>query len=314
MDDAIGEPDVTLNGKKVRMVQATDGNWYAYFANLDKAKIADNISFNGGAGVAGEGLDFGVFCSKDTDASVLGVSFSETEGVAIPRSGGIAGSTNGNSAFTACTGAPTSSTNLNNVVRSAKSPNSNSAVSTGQIGIDSDAWPVIQLYSFSDVVIQYNGGSGTESVELNYDEIPNIILNLDRELYPKNAEVFVSINDVQLNQDPTDVDSWTFNINSSEAVFYQAFTEAGGNAANGGAGLINLVPSLSALGFEDNGKVTMNLGSVAELQTNNNQPSSFVTDGTTSYSQIVTFVESEPNSAIFENFDIVISHYYWNLE
>jgi len=38
-----GEPDVTLNGKSLRMVQATDGNWYAYFANVDKAKIADSI-------------------------------------------------------------------------------------------------------------------------------------------------------------------------------------------------------------------------------------------------------------------------------
>ncbi|PIW32484.1 MAG: hypothetical protein COW27_03925, partial [Nitrosopumilales archaeon CG15_BIG_FIL_POST_REV_8_21_14_020_37_12] len=25
-----GEPDVTINGKTLRMVQATDGNWYAY--------------------------------------------------------------------------------------------------------------------------------------------------------------------------------------------------------------------------------------------------------------------------------------------
>ena len=30
-----GEPDVTINGKSLRMVQATDGNWYAYFANVD---------------------------------------------------------------------------------------------------------------------------------------------------------------------------------------------------------------------------------------------------------------------------------------
>ena len=41
-DQGQGEPDVTLNGKNLRMVQATDGNWYAYFANIDKAKIADS--------------------------------------------------------------------------------------------------------------------------------------------------------------------------------------------------------------------------------------------------------------------------------
>ena len=37
-DEGKGEPDVTLNGKSLRMVQATDGNWYAYFANADAAK------------------------------------------------------------------------------------------------------------------------------------------------------------------------------------------------------------------------------------------------------------------------------------
>ena len=303
-DEGKGEPDVTINGKDIRMVQASDGKWYAYFANKDKAKIADQVAFNGGTGLAGESLDFGVFCSKDTAASVLGISFSDTEGVAIPRSGGIAGATNGTSSFNPCTGSPTDSANQNNVVRKPKSPNTNSAVPIGQIGIDPDAWPVIQLFSFSNnVVIQYNRGGGTQKVELSYDEIPNISLSLDRSGYPTKAEVFVTISDVQLNQDPTDRDSWTFNIDSKIATFYQAFTETGSNSANGGTGLINLVPHLSSLDFEDNGKLTMNLGSVAELKTSNNQPASSVTDGSIKFSQIITLVESQPNSGIFENFD-----------
>ncbi|MEK0382390.1 MAG: peptidase, partial [Nitrosopumilus sp.] len=41
--EAEGEPDVTLNGSDLRMVQATNGKWYAYFANLDMAKKADQI-------------------------------------------------------------------------------------------------------------------------------------------------------------------------------------------------------------------------------------------------------------------------------
>jgi len=32
LDDSHGEPDVTINGSKLRMLQATDGNWYGYFA------------------------------------------------------------------------------------------------------------------------------------------------------------------------------------------------------------------------------------------------------------------------------------------
>jgi hypothetical protein len=114
-DEGKGEPDVTINGKSLRMVQASDGNWYAYFANVDKAKIADST-----VGLPGEGLDFGEFCSRDTSSSVIGISLSETDGFAVPRP--ATGSTNGNTSFTECTAAP-SGTDVNNVVRNPKSIN-----------------------------------------------------------------------------------------------------------------------------------------------------------------------------------------------
>ena len=136
-DEEKGEPDVTINGKQLRMAQASDGKWYAYFANVEKAKIADQIVLN--AGVEGQSLDFGVFCSSDTDSSVLGASFSETDGIAIPRAGGIAGATNGKSPFTQCTGSPTASEILNNVLKRTRSLNTNSQVQTGQIGINQNA-------------------------------------------------------------------------------------------------------------------------------------------------------------------------------
>ncbi len=260
-----GEPDVTINGKKIRMVQATDGNWYAYFANVDKAKIADST-----VGLAGEGLDFGVFCGRDT--TVLGISLSQTDGVAVPRSGGLSGFTNGGVSFSSCTGTLTTSENINNVVRQPKSINTNSPTGDGQIGLDPLAWPLIQLYSFNDVTIKYNPGGPLQQVDLTYDKIPNISLELDREKYPDNSEVFVTINDIQLNQDPTDEDSWTFNIDSPIAVFYQAFDSNGQDAANGGAGLVNLKPFLPVLGFKNNGQLSIDLGNIMELKTNREQP------------------------------------------
>ena len=293
-----GEPDVTLNGKSLRMVQATDGNWYAYFANVEKAKVADST-----VGLDGEGLDFGVFCSRDTLSSVFGISLSETDGFAVPQSIGLAGFTNGNSSFSQCTGSPTGSTNLNNVVRKAKSMNTNSNIPTGQIGLDSNVWPLIQLYSFNAVTIQYNPGGPSQQVSLEYDEIPNISLNLDRDLYPNNAEVFLTVNDFQLNQDPTDEDSWTFDIGSSPSTFYQAYDNSGSSSANGGAGLVDLIPHLSALGFEDNGKLSVNLGSVIELKFNKQQPDTSVSDGSQTFSEILTLVEVGPNSGIFDNAD-----------
>ena len=41
LDDAHGEPDVTVNGDKIRMLQATDGSWYGYFADRLQAQSAD---------------------------------------------------------------------------------------------------------------------------------------------------------------------------------------------------------------------------------------------------------------------------------
>ena len=289
-----GEPDVTINGKNIRMVQATNGKWYGFFANLDKAKIADQT-----VGLAGTGLDFGEFCSKDT--IVFGPSFSESDGIAIPKTGAM-GAVNGNTPFVTCTSVPVGAT-VNNVVRNSPSINTANTIPSGQIGLNSAAWPIIQLYSFNnDVVIQYNAGGGTQIVRLQYDDIPNIATSLDRTSYPPNSQVFVTMNDMQLNQDPTSQDSWTFNIASPQAVFYRAFTENGANASTGGTGLVNLITQLSSLGFEKNGKLGLNLGNIAELQANGYQTST-VTDGVTTYSQIITVVESQPNSAIFESFD-----------
>ena len=303
IDDAIGEPDVTLNGKNLRMVQATDGSWYAYFANINQAKIADQIVLDAGVGAEGESLDFGVFCSENTSDSVLGTSFSDTEGVAIPQEGALVSFTNGAASFNDCTGSVTSTGILNNVVRNAKTINTNPSVPPGQIGLDADAWPIIQLFSFDNVEIKYTKPGNPQQVNLEYDEIPNISFELDRSTYPSGAEVFVTIKDIQLNQDPTDEDSWTFNVNSSSASFYQAYTESGSDAGNGGAGLVNLNSKLASLDFEDNGQVTIDLTTILELKTNNKQPDSFVSDGTNTFSQIVTFVETQPNSGIFLNYD-----------
>ncbi|CAD6525608.1 conserved exported hypothetical protein [metagenome] len=300
-DQGKGEPDVTLNGKSLRMVQSTDGNWYAYFANVNKAKIADSTQ----SATSGKGLDFGVFCSRDTPSTVFGVSFSQTDGFSVPGNNGLSGFTNGATSFTQCNGPPTAPTILNNVVRHAQSINTNPNIPSGQIGLDPDAWPLIQLYSFNnDVKIQYNAGGNPQSVTLQYDDSTNVSFKIDKNTYPQNSEVFLTINDFQLNQDPTDEDSWTFNINSPLATFYQAYDNSGSNSANGNAGLVNLIPYLSNLGFKDNGNLSITLGNIMKLKSNDKQPSTSV-NGIPSnpFSQIVTLVENGPNSGIFDSAD-----------
>ncbi|HEV2193925.1 MAG TPA: peptidase [Nitrosopumilaceae archaeon] len=296
LDQQQGEPTVTLNGSPLRMVQGSSGDWYAFFANVDKAKQADQISLTG---TAGQNLDFGVFCDRRTDPSVLGTSFSQTDGVAIPASNGITGATQGTASFTACTGNLGTPTNQMNVIRNSPSLNTNSNVKLGQIGINTNAWPLIQLFTFSNsVTIEYDKAGGSEIVNLTYDYMTDLSLKLDRSGYPQGSDVFATINDMQLNEDPTAINSWTFNVNSPIATFYQAFPESG--AAPGGSGLVNLYPNLSSLGFKDNGHVEMNLGSVAKLKTNQLQTATSITSGAT-YNKLVTFVETAPNSGIFES-------------
>ncbi|MBI3254977.1 MAG: peptidase, partial [Nitrosarchaeum sp.] len=58
------------------------------------------------------------------------------------------------------------------------------------------------------------------------------------------------------------------------------------------------------LGFQDNGQLSITLGNIMELKSNDDQPDTFVDDGAgNSFSQIVTLVESGPNSGIFDSAD-----------
>ena len=57
-DSGTGEPDVTINGEKLMTVQATDGNWYAYFADYNMAMVAEDTS-----------IDFGTINTSIPDAS-----------------------------------------------------------------------------------------------------------------------------------------------------------------------------------------------------------------------------------------------------
>ncbi len=296
LDQVQGEPLVTVNGRSLRMVQSSDGNWYAFFANVDKAKQADQIAIS----APGQSLDFGVFCSSSTPSTVLGADFSQTDGVAIPDSAGISGTSQGIASLTQCSGNPLPPTNQNNVVRYVPSLNTNANVPVGQLGINQNVWPLIQLFSFSNSVhVEYNRAGGAQSVDLTYFDIPNITLQLDRTEYPSGSEVFATINDAELNIDPTSPDSWTFNIDSPEATFYQAFAEAGASAS--GSGFINLLSSLSSLGFHDNGHLKMSLGNIVNLKSNSLQTSTSITANSINYNKLATFVETGPNTGIFQS-------------
>src|SRR3989344_647089 len=314
-DDAHGEPTVTVNGRKIRMLQSTDGNWYAYIADVDQAKIADatqpglgsNAAFTGAdpSTRPGKGLNFGKFCNNLSGDDLLGFSISQTEGVALPSNAtfviatttNTAGGTNGTdgtAGFVKCTAtnevarhsAYTASSNKEmNVVRENKTLNRGAAtgIDVGQIGLrDSNYWPFIQLFDFiptGNLVIKYDKPGGTQTTTLTFDSMSGISMTFDRTLYPSNSFVHVTLQDFQLNIDPTDEDSWTWGSNirdttTNKTVFYMLFNDTGKQDADArtfdanafgvaptrgvNTGAQNLFGNLTTLMFEDNGMLTFN--------------------------------------------------------
>ena len=175
-----------------------------------------------------------------------------------------------------------------NVIRENKTLNRGAAtnIDVGQLGLrDSNYWPFIQLYDFvptGTVVLKYDKAGGTQTTTLTFDTMAGISLTTDRTLYPANSFVHVTLQDFQLNIDPTDEDSWTWGSNvrdttTNKTAFYMLFNDTGNRDADdkifdiinwksGGAtvslganlGAQNLFGNLTTLMFEDNGMLTFN--------------------------------------------------------
>lgn len=296
--EAAGEPSVTVDGEPLRMVQATDGSWHAYFADIGAAMAADAAAVE-----AGQGTDFGVFCAPSTAGQVLGASFADADAVAVARAVG-GGTDGGDGPPGECVG-PVGGELLNNVVRRAPRVSGAGGEQPGQIGVSPDAWPVVQLYSLSGPVdVEYRRAGGTERAELEYDEIPNAAMSLDRERYPAGAEVYVTISDAQLNQDPTDRDAWVFSTDpGSPAVFYMGGWDGGGGMP---AEAADLYPLLRSVGFEDNGALTVDAGRTVAFKPNGLQPGGEIRAlgaGGAEHSSLVTVRETRASSSEFVSYD-----------
>ncbi len=312
----VGEPDVRVNGKMLRMVQATDGNWYGYFAAGDMAQSADST-----VGLPGFGLDYGEFCQNTS--LIAGIALDDTYAFAIPRD--ISSASNGNEPLGVCDEPDVlpSDPLVNHVLRETKHINLQVPLA-GQIGLDADAWPLIQLYQFAPdgtVEVSYQKDGRIQKINLTYlDDADSFAdLSLDSLSYPNNAQVHAVITDLQLNIDPTDEDSWTFGTNYANPItMYQAFDENGHLDADGTAGAVNIVNSLASLNFDDNGVLLLDADAtssgtnVVNLQDNGIQAiigGSSIEEAVSvggSFglgTQPLTITETQSNSGIFTNTD-----------
>ena len=316
-DQGEGEPIVTINGNTLRMVQATDGNWYGYFADDTQARIADSTT-----DFVGSGLDFGTICTSDT-TYLGGPNFvSETVGVAVPAA--MLGGTQSDEvelcdSITPVENISKTGTDAMNVLREAKEIND---FNGGQIGITPDVlgnydhlWPFIQLYDLSvggNVNVEYNPGSGLQSTSLTFDSAEAFAsAELDRSKYPNNAQVHATITDLWLNIDPTDEDSWTFGTNADHAnagSYYQVFDENGTFDSNYHSDH-NISGELDSLLCETNCKLFIDLNAqdadenVLELQDNGDSDLDDAITLLGEESVPVTITEIGPKSGIFGTYD-----------
>lgn len=323
------EPDVTVNGKKLRMVQTSDGLWYGYFSDMEQALTADSS-----VGASGFGLDFGTFCDNGVDLGMgtSTVTISDTVGIALKDPNDIidgmdTGVISNRIPDNTCTSLAADDNVLDtmNVLRNEKTINLNELGGEGngfgQIGIDDDYWPFIQLYDFSpsgNVVIEYHKGGGTQVTILTFEDYYDSRMYLDREEYPSNSEVHFAIFDAQLNIDPTDEDSWSFGTNPDDpGTYYRLFDENGNIEADGSPGAVDISPLLGDLMFDDNGRLVIEAlpGTQTEaaisLVDNRDQQiignsianSATIGDSIQQGSQPVTIVETTANGGIFTNTD-----------
>ncbi|RNJ80203.1 MAG: hypothetical protein D9C04_02465, partial [Nitrosopumilus sp. B06] len=158
---AQGEPDVSFDGNDLRMIQGSDGYWYAYVAHA--GHVATLEADTSVERIEGKGLDFGNKCdTKD-------VLFTDK--------------TFGNSAIVYTASNVTCDMVLdidgetefsihNNVVRSAKTPTANDAGTNGGIGnnelVHASYWPFIQAFDQlgddSSIKVIYNKGGSPQEI------------------------------------------------------------------------------------------------------------------------------------------------------
>jgi predicted secreted protein with PEFG-CTERM motif len=297
IDKAWAEPNVTINGTTLKMIQATDGHWYGYFADKTMAETADATT-----SINGKGLDFGGICTVDKARDALFYSSDPTffnDVSAVATSDPLCGST-------------FNQTNIN-VLRKAEQANNNNPVNIGQQNmVSTEAWPFIQLFDFkptSNLTIQYNKKTEQpQTVNLTFDtpKPENINLKLKGDaIFTPNSHVLLTINDLQLNIDPTDEDSWTWETTAPGGLFYKIFDEDGHLNAGGASEAIDVLPFLSDLMFEDDKRLILDrfdedFPTVVHFHNNTIQKT--VTPNDIVGSQPITFQESKVSSGIFNNF------------
>ena len=258
------EPDVTVNGATLKMIQAGDGNWYAYIAENDiigHSLVTDTLF--GGEDTPGSDH---AFHSDNTDAESIYL-------------------------------------NTDIVVRQPKEP-SNNELNAGIDSTVWPVVQGFDFTVGGDVTVTYAKGGNPQSITMEFLDDPDDFasLSLDRSSYPPGAEIHMTIQSLAHNIDPTDEDSWTYITADPDnsSVIYGQFNENGESGVN----VSFTIDNLKELKFDDSAVLTIDTNPnthrtpILEFKDNNDQ----IHDNVATNSQ-VTILETQPNSGIFKNTD-----------
>jgi len=281
-----------------------DGNWYGYFA--DNASVAAHETAQGTTDQLSFGTSGALTAANNGDhlatygSAVYHTIDSELDGTAADNFGVIDN--------------PPALSNWNSTGLAAPA----FCDACGQIGIASSEWPFIQTFDFTqgdfDIVLEQAGADEVVRIDHNNEDLDDYAsLTLDRSSATQGADVFLLINDNQLNIDPTDEDVVLFKvaIDGDRDTSNVAWTNGTipGNwkiqttmAANDQA----YVPmDRDAHGFGDNGKLAINInatGASANVFVKDATQDDTVTDTTVGFFYLI-FYEDADNTGTFSNVD-----------
>ncbi len=261
-------PRVTINDDiKLNMTQAGDGSWYGYFADKGRDGNGD-----------------------DDDTDITGY-FLNTATVQLALDGelnydGLYGSSEDSARFTGVGGFTD-----DNLVNNSPSKRGSTAKILSD---DGNQIKYLDLDDGDDVKIVYQKAGNPQTVTLTYDKSKNNGIELDRNSYARDANVYITLTDHVLNVDPTSKDFWQFFLdeNSPSAPAHQLFPDdrvvlatSNLNAAVNGF-------THAQLGCDDNDCV-LSIPNDSILRLDDD-------DDATNNPNNITFEETGPNTGVFE--------------
>jgi len=286
------EPTVEVNGNTLRMVQGSDGYWYAYTADTTKLAAWDTK--------ADMHTDFGTI--ETTGANDPGLS-AECVGCDVIT---VSSAATTYIAAQMIKGEPTLS--IFNTTDAGAGVNLTGASATqdglyvGQINTTTADWPFIQAFDMTEgtQTIEFEKPGQNEVVEIEFDTPGDYAsFSLDRNAGPLGAEIHMEIRDAQLNMDPTSTETWLFRtatVGSEGASYNATFSIAG--AASGVSDVsgyfLNMVNSTT--GFDDNGVLKI---AIDPANVGTNVLAYDATADDTTADEYMVFTESGANTGVF---------------